>query len=490
MKEQRIKLVLDANAFIGHPDDIKNLRLIYDLVVTPEVIQELRDGAARESFKLLKSFMKKKKGSEDSRVQVRKFAKKTGDLPRLSEQDIGVIAAGVDLIRKRGKAHLLYKRPKRMRNQFGKKNKKKKKKNKKKKEKEKENDVKNKKDDQDLVDEKTADEKNVDEKNVDEKVADEKIIDEKNIKTLKNEEKIENVEDNKTLEKDKILESNEVKTENNNDSQEKVDNMVPEAKEKTIESTIIPPKTNEPSTSDNQPKTFKKDIDKYCDGWVKDSIETNPECNDYSGGWLGPQNIGKLNTKQGEDSSNRLKEIGIGIVTSDFAMQNVLLQMGLPLLSLDGSVISRLKSYILECFSCGKMDKDCSKQFCDKCGKNTLSRVTCEYDDKGKLILYRKKNYQPKKRGTRFNIPNPKGGRRIDDLLLTKDSFDQPKVISYLRKHKNYKKKQVKKMEIDWDLGFGFETGKEKRKQFHDLEIGYGRKNPNVNAFWKNKRKK
>ena len=109
MKEQRIKLVLDANAFIGHPDDIKNLRLIYDLVVTPEVIQELRDGAARESFKLLKSFMNKKKGSEDSRVQVRKFAKKTGDLPRLSEQDIGVIAAGVDLIRKRGKAHLLYK---------------------------------------------------------------------------------------------------------------------------------------------------------------------------------------------------------------------------------------------------------------------------------------------------------------------------------------------------------------------------------------------
>ena len=121
---------------------------------------------------------------------------------------------------------------------------------------------------------------------------------------------------------------------------------------------------------------------------VRDSGELNTKSNDYSGGWLGPANIGKLNTKQGEESTNRLKEIGIGIVTSDFAMQNVILQIGVPLLSLDGSVISKLKSYILECFSCGTTEKDCSKQFCNKCGKNTLSRVTCEYDDKGKLILY------------------------------------------------------------------------------------------------------
>ena len=467
MDKIKTKLVLDANAFIGHPDDIKNLRLIYDLVVTPEVIQELKDGAARESFNILKPFLKKKRGSEDSRVQVRKFAKKTGDLPRLSEQDIGVIAAGVDLIRKRGKAHLLYKRPKKMKNKFGKNNNKKKGKKKTKKVK---------KEIKDDVKEEIENK----EKGVLEKVTEEPAKDEENKKESTSKENNNSIQKTENIEKSNLPDEPEGEKETREPSPEAVENKVPEAKET---------KTSEPETTSSSIEK-KSSSEKYCDGWIRETVETNPECNDYSGGWLGPQNIGKLNTKQGENSTNRLEEIGIGIVTSDFAMQNVLLQMGLPLLSLDGSVISRLKSYVLECFSCGTMEKDCSKHFCDKCGKTTLSRVTCEYDHQGKLILYRKKNYQPKKRGTRFNIPNPKGGRRIDDLLLTKDSFQQPKVVSYLRKHKNYKKNQVKKMEVDWDLGFGFETGKEKRKQFIDLEIGYGRKNPNVNAFWKKKRRK
>ena len=434
MNKKKSKLVLDANAFIGHPEDIKNLRILYDLVVTPDVIQELKDGAAREAFMILKPFLKKRTPSENTMKEVRKFAKKTGDLARLSKQDIGVIAAAIDLIKKREKTHMLNKRPKTMRNKYGKK------KNKKKKE------------------------KKISKKGED-KVEEDKIEEDKVEETITQNEDIELNQKNESLEnKEDIL------VEENNNNENKIN--------KDIEDDIVKKNQEE------------KKEDTYCNGWVKDSGALNSECNDYSGGWLGPANIGKLNTKQGEESTNRLKEIGIGVVTSDFAMQNVILQIGIPLLSLDGSVISKLKSYVLECFSCGKMEKDCSKQFCDKCGKSTLSRVTCEYDQNGKLILYRKKNYQPKKRGTRYNIPNPKGGRRIHDLLLSKDSFNQPKVVSYLRKQKQYQKKQEKKMNVDWDLGFGFELGKDKRKNFHDLEIGYGRKNPNVNAFWKKKKRR
>lgn len=423
MQTKRAKLVLDANAFIGHPEDIKNLRLLYDLTVTPEVIQELKDGAARESFLILKTFLKKKTPSEESKKKVKKFAKRTGDLSRLSEQDIGVIAAALDFIKKRGKEGFLKKRPKKAKSKFGKK------------------------------------------------------------KKAKSEAKNELEE---AFDKAGDIFSGKAQIEEESQAEEKEE----EAKREGEEEAKQEEESEEKKVENTPEKTKKPEEEAYCDGWISESTPANPTWNDYSGGWLGPENIGKLNTKSGGETTDRLGQIGIGVVTSDFAMQNVLLQMGVPLLSLDGTVISKLKSFVLECFSCGALEKDCSKQFCDKCGKNTLSRVTCEYDDEGKLVLYKKKNYKPKSRGVRYNIPDPKGGRRIEDLLLTKDSFSQPKVVSYIRKQKNYKKGQSRKMEIDWDLGFTFETGKQKRKQFHDLEIGYGRKNPNVNGFKKKRNRR
>jgi len=44
--------------------------------------------------------------------------------------------------------------------------------------------------------------------------------------------------------------------------------------------------------------------------------------------------------------------------------------------------------------------------------------VTCSYNLDGTLVLYRKKNWKINKRGFRYDIPLPKGGRKNKDLIL------------------------------------------------------------------------
>ena len=94
------------------------------------------------------------------------------------------------------------------------------------------------------------------------------------------------------------------------------------------------------------------------------------------------------------------------------------MQMKIPLLNLDGKVISKLKSYVFECFSCWEISRNLSIRFCTKCGKDTILKVTCEFKDNGEIILYRKKNKVIKTRGKRYPIPDPKGGRDVHGELI------------------------------------------------------------------------
>ena len=77
--------------------------------------------------------------------------------------------------------------------------------------------------------------------------------------------------------------------------------------------------------------------------------------------------------------------------------------MGIPLLSVEGMVIKKIKSYVLECFTCLSICRDNSKLFCPSCGHNTMLRVTCSFNKDGSFILYRKKGFQVSTRGMRVD---------------------------------------------------------------------------------------
>jgi RNA-binding protein NOB1 len=125
--------------------------------------------------------------------------------------------------------------------------------------------------------------------------------------------------------------------------------------------------------------------------------------------------------------------------TTDFAMQNVLLQMNLILLSVDGMRIRRLKSWVIRCGACfkihsaadddGFLDGRIRRLFCSHCGSgDMMQRISASVDGKtGRLKLHFSKRKQGKhmsKRGTKFSLPKPGTGNRFQgDLLLREDQL-------------------------------------------------------------------
>lgn len=84
---------------------------------------------------------------------------------------------------------------------------------------------------------------------------------------------------------------------------------------------------------------------------------------DGEGEWITPANVGihksrALNQLPDDDGvqkkGKKVETIGAGCMTADFAMQNVLLQMGLNLVGLEGKRIEKIKSWVLRCHACFK----------------------------------------------------------------------------------------------------------------------------------------
>ncbi|KAF7810265.1 RNA-binding protein NOB1 [Senna tora] len=114
-----------------------------------------------------------------------------------------------------------------------------------------------------------------------------------------------------------------------------------------------------------------------------------------------------------------LSESSVACVTGDFAMQNVLLQMGLRLLAPGGAQIHQLHRWILRCHACYTVTAEIGRIFCPKCGNGgTLRKVAVTVGENGAVLAARRPRITL--RGTkylwypqrlRFSLPLPQGGR-------------------------------------------------------------------------------
>ncbi|KAJ3262978.1 Nin1 binding protein [Chytriomyces hyalinus] len=218
-------------------------------------------------------------------------------------------------------------------------------------------------------------------------------------------------------------------------------------------------------------------------GTTKSSAEVGPgytvDDEDDGGEWITPANIAKIKAKHEQKVQSQLasqKRIAVGCLTTDFAMQNVLLQMNLTLVSVDGIQIKKAKSWIMRCHACYKTTTDMSKVFCPACGGNTLMRTSCSIDGNGKLTFYLKRNFQYNLRGTKFSIPTPKGGQAGKagaDMILRED---QKEFTAGLRAAKSAQKKADY---LDLDFVHFSETNGKRGGGIGGPVIGHGRKNPN-----------
>lgn len=89
--------------------------------------------------------------------------------------------------------------------------------------------------------------------------------------------------------------------------------------------------------------------------------ESDSESDDGEGEWITPSNVALHKSRALNlvpDNASKPKapvaQIAVGCMTADFAMQNVLLQMGLNLIDVQGKRIATVKSWVLRCHACFK----------------------------------------------------------------------------------------------------------------------------------------
>lgn len=177
--------------------------------------------------------------------------------------------------------------------------------------------------------------------------------------------------------------------------------------------------------------------------------------------------------KKNKKRAKKKKPVQVACITTDFSMQNVLMQMRLNIFSIDGLQIHSVKQWVLRCMACYQIHYDMDRLFCRNCGIDHLSRVSASIDNEtGELKLHLKKNYKVDTRGTKYSLPNPgKQNRYKGEILLREDQL-----LSGIWRQKVVKiNKDVKSVfgeDITSDLGLQINKSSA-------IRIGLGKNNPN-----------
>ena len=164
----------------------------------------------------------------------------------------------------------------------------------------------------------------------------------------------------------------------------------------------------------------------------------------------------------------------VACITTDFSMQNVMMQMGLSVVSVDGMIVKSVKQWVLRCMACFQVHYEMDRLFCERCGVNHLSRVSCSIDaESGQLKLHLKKNYQPNTRGKIYSLPKPgQQGRYEGEILLREDQLS----AGIWKQKKMAVQRNLKSAfgeDVTSDVGLHVNKGVR-------IKVGLGSRNPNA----------
>ncbi|KAK6431823.1 20S-pre-rRNA D-site endonuclease nob1 [Oleoguttula sp. CCFEE 5521] len=239
--------------------------------------------------------------------------------------------------------------------------------------------------------------------------------------------------------------------------------------------------TNDVATSNDDHSSPSPKVDS-----ARESEPDEDESDSDPDSWITPDN---LDSKQARDAGGAVQEdhteqqMEVAVITTDFAMQNVILQMNLNLLSTSLQRVRYVRSTAMRCQACFLVSKQMDKQFCTRCGKPTLTRVSCSTTASGEFKIHLKKNFQYNSRGDRYSIPKPVHGSangRIkgagkggwgNELILAEDQKEY-------ERHSQVEKRAKERNLMDEDYLPSILTG-DRSKAGGRLKVGAGR---NVNA--------
>lgn len=206
---------------------------------------------------------------------------------------------------------------------------------------------------------------------------------------------------------------------------------------------------------------------------------------------------GKLNPTQAPAGDGREAEVASGppnskraaCTTTDFAMQNVILQMNLELLTVDGIKVRRLKNWVSRCGACFTIYTDTENSgpykhkrlFCSRCGSDMMQRVAASVDSKtGRLRLHLSKKYKISARGTKFSLPKPGANNRFQgDLLLREDQLMMGAWNQKVKKMSGGQSRAAAQSIFGSDLAANVGCHAQKVHS-DDIKVGFGKRNPNA----------
>nr|XP_012148772.1 PREDICTED: RNA-binding protein NOB1 [Megachile rotundata] len=151
-----------------------------------------------------------------------------------------------------------------------------------------------------------------------------------------------------------------------------------------------------------------------------DGDDDGDDDDDDDNGWITPQNICSIK-KELDSELLEEKPAVVACLTMDFAMQNVLKQIGLNVVALDGRMIKQMRTFILRCYACFKTTSIMTKVFCPSCGNKTLKKVAVTLNEEGKQQIHINFRKPISKKGKRFSLPTPKGGKHANNPILCED---------------------------------------------------------------------
>uniref|UniRef100_A0A8C9Y0Z5 NIN1 (RPN12) binding protein 1 homolog n=1 Tax=Sander lucioperca TaxID=283035 RepID=A0A8C9Y0Z5_SANLU len=169
-----------------------------------------------------------------------------------------------------------------------------------------------------------------------------------------------------------------------------------------------------------------------------------------------------FNTNEPEDEE---EEDGGGWITP-----NVLIQMGLHVLSVNGMLIKEARNYILRCHAAlSETTSNMSKVFCPHCGNKTLKKLAVTVTEDGPTHTHTHTLTNSSLWAFQHSLPLPRGGKHSNNPQLVEDqSFPQQRLSRKARQ------------KTDNDI-----YSRAANLQIRDGQSGGGRRRTNPNATHK-----
>lgn len=217
-----------------------------------------------------------------------------------------------------------------------------------------------------------------------------------------------------------------------------------------------------------------------------DHLEVSSEINDS----IDASNVEDDASSEHSWMLRSLSESSVACITSDFAMQNVILQMGLRLVAPGGMQIRQLHRWVLRCHACYTVTAEIGRIFCPKCGNGgTLRKVAVTVGENGITLAARRPRITL--RGTKFSLPLPQGGRDAvsKNVILREDQLPQKFLYPKTKKKST---KQGDDFFVSDDIFSHHHSHKKAPFQppvRKALAVFSGKRNPNDNHYSRSKHK-